>query len=180
MFYCVGFRFILPVPLTFDSSRHIPFISLPLGYLSHPPSLRSVHLAKKSNQKKATPTSPNSRKSSLSDGWRRTRPALLFLIWFFVSVAQTPSPLIRPTGSILGGAVRGESKTRTAMTAQPESACWAKKPNNSSDYQSMPTISSRPAKTLRRPAHRQAVDPQRRLSHADRHALAFLAAGADA
>ena len=36
MFYCVGLRFILPVPLTFVCSRHIPFISLPLWYLSHP------------------------------------------------------------------------------------------------------------------------------------------------
>jgi hypothetical protein len=33
-------------------------------------------------QEKATPTSPNSRKSSLPDGRRRTRPALLFLIDF--------------------------------------------------------------------------------------------------
>src|SRR5947208_11822960 len=32
----------------------------------------------------------------------------------------------------------------------------------------------------RRAAHRQGVDPQRRLADADRHALAVLAAGADA
>jgi hypothetical protein len=41
---------------------------------------------------------------------------LLFLIWFFVGGAQTPSPLIRPAGSIFGGAVRGEVKTRAVMT----------------------------------------------------------------
>jgi len=64
-------------------------------------------LAKKSDQKKATPTAPNSRKSSLPDGRRRTRPAFDVFNWFFVGRAQTPSPLIRPADSISGGAVRG-------------------------------------------------------------------------
>jgi len=36
---------------------------------------------KKVTKEKATPTSPNSRKLDLPDGRRRTRPALLFLIW---------------------------------------------------------------------------------------------------
>jgi hypothetical protein len=31
---------------------------------------------------------------------------------FFVGGAQTPSPLIRPEGTISGGAVRGKVKTR--------------------------------------------------------------------
>jgi hypothetical protein len=37
------------------------------------------------------------------------------LNWFFVSVTQTPLPLIHPAGSIFGGAERGEAKTRAAM-----------------------------------------------------------------
>jgi hypothetical protein len=46
---------------------------------------------------------------------------LLFLIWFFVGGAQTPSPLIRPAGSIFGGAVRGgKVKIRAVMTARPK------------------------------------------------------------
>jgi hypothetical protein len=65
---------------------------------------------KKVTKEKATPTSPNSRKSNLPDGRRRTRLAFAVLILFFVSEAQTPSPLIRPTDSIFGGAVRGESQ----------------------------------------------------------------------
>ncbi|MDZ7585225.1 MAG: hypothetical protein U0938_10425, partial [Thiobacillus sp.] len=52
----------------------------------------------------------------------KNSPRLAVFNLFFVGGAQTPSPLIRPAGSILGGAVRGESKTRTAMTARPESA----------------------------------------------------------
>ncbi|MEQ1591178.1 MAG: hypothetical protein ABL892_02200 [Thiobacillaceae bacterium] len=34
------------------------------------------------------------------------------LILFFVSEAQTPSPLIRPAGSIYGGAEGGEVKSK--------------------------------------------------------------------
>src|SRR5690606_29456294 len=39
---------------------------------------------------------------------------------------------------------------------------------------------ARGCETLRRPAHRQPLDPQGGLAHADRHALAVLAADADA
>jgi hypothetical protein len=36
----------------------------------------------------------------------------------FVSGAQTPSPLIRPAGPILGVPVRGKRKTRPVMTGR--------------------------------------------------------------
>jgi len=77
-------------------------------------------LAKKSNQKKATPTSTNSRKPSLPGGRQRTHPAFVVFNWFFVSGAQTPLPLIHPAGSIFGVAERGEVKTRVAMTEAPD------------------------------------------------------------
>jgi len=75
---------------------------------------------KKSNQKKATPTSTNSRKPSLPGGRQRTHPAFVVFNWFFVSGAQTPLPLIHPAGSIFGVAERGEVKTRVAMTEAPD------------------------------------------------------------
>ena len=73
-------------------------------------------LAKKSNQKKATPPSPNSRKPSLPGERQRTRPAFDVLNWFFVSGTQTPLPLIHPADSVFGGAERGKVKTRVVMT----------------------------------------------------------------
>jgi hypothetical protein len=45
---------------------------------------------------------------------------LLFLILFFVSEAQTPSPLIRPADSIFGGTVRGNVKIDAGGTLQPQ------------------------------------------------------------
>jgi hypothetical protein len=69
-------------------------------------------LAKKSNQKKATPPSPNSRKPSPPGGRQRTRPAFDVLNWFFVSGTQTPLPLIHPAGSVFGGAERGERQNQ--------------------------------------------------------------------
>jgi len=68
-------------------------------------------LAKESNQRKAPPLIPKPRKSSLPDGRQRTRPA--FAGFFnFVSGTQTPLPLIHPSGSIFGGAERGESQNQ--------------------------------------------------------------------
>ena len=72
-------------------------------------------LAKKRNQKKATPTSPKPRSSSASGGRQRTRPALLNLILFFVGGTQTPLPLIHPTHSNFGGSVRG-MKVKISLT----------------------------------------------------------------
>jgi hypothetical protein len=45
-------------------------------------------------------------------GGKELAPLLLFLIWFFVSWAQTPLPLIHPAGSIFGGAERGEGQNQ--------------------------------------------------------------------
>jgi hypothetical protein len=45
-------------------------------------------------------------------GGKELAPLLLFLIWFFVSGAQTPLPLIHPTDSIFGGAERGKSQNQ--------------------------------------------------------------------
>jgi hypothetical protein len=36
----------------------------------------------------------------------------MFLIWFSVGRAQTPSPLIRPSGSVFGGAVMEKSQNQ--------------------------------------------------------------------
>jgi hypothetical protein len=36
----------------------------------------------------------------------------LYLIWLFVSSAQTPLPLIHPANSIFGGAERGEDQNQ--------------------------------------------------------------------
>jgi len=67
---------------------------------------------KKVTKEKATPTSPKPRSLSLPSGRQRTRPAFAVLILFFVSVTQTPLPLIRPTDSDFGGAERGESQNQ--------------------------------------------------------------------
>jgi hypothetical protein len=50
-------------------------------------------------------------------GVKELAPLLLFLIWFFVSGAQTPLPLIHPPDSVSGGAERGRKvKTRAVVT----------------------------------------------------------------
>jgi hypothetical protein len=49
-------------------------------------------------------------------GCKELAPLLLFLILFYVSGTQTPLPLIHPTGSISGGAERGNVKTRAVVT----------------------------------------------------------------
>jgi hypothetical protein len=68
-------------------------------------------LAKKSNQKKATPLIPET--PEIEPAGRAAKNSPRFICISKVSGAQTPLPLIHPTGSIFGGAERGgKSKPR--------------------------------------------------------------------
>src|SRR5688572_20204386 len=72
-----------------------------------------------------------------------------------------------------------ESRSRNTVDASSnETLCLRSSQRPSRDPIQIAITSSRIK--LRRPADRQALDLQRRLADSDRHALPFLAAGADA
>ncbi len=57
--------------------------------------------------KKGDPDIPETPKTEPAGRAAKNSPRLAVFNWFFVGGAQTPSPLIRPPGSIFGGVVRG-------------------------------------------------------------------------
>jgi hypothetical protein len=62
---------------------------------------------KKVTKEKATPLIPEFPKT-VPAGWAsKNSPRFAVLICFFVTEAQTPSPLIHPAGPVFGGAERG-------------------------------------------------------------------------
>jgi len=60
-----------------------------------------------SNQRKGDPDIPEFPEIEPAGRAAKNSPRFAVFNWFFVSGAQTPSPLIRPSDSIFGGAVRG-------------------------------------------------------------------------
>jgi hypothetical protein len=83
-----------------------------------------VHTASpnESNQRKGDPDIPEFPKIESAGRASKNSPRFAVLILFFVSEAQTPSPLIRPADPIFGGAVRGKVKSKTGMTLRVEVA----------------------------------------------------------
>jgi hypothetical protein len=74
---------------------------------------------KKVTQEKATPTSPNSRKSSQPDGRRRTRPALLFLNFVFCGLGSNTFAANPPGRLDFRRGCKGRKvKTRTVTIGQ--------------------------------------------------------------
>jgi hypothetical protein len=62
---------------------------------------------KESNQRKGDPDIPEFPKTEPAGRAAKNSPHLAVFNWFFVGGAQTPSPLIRPAGSVFDGPVRG-------------------------------------------------------------------------
>ncbi|MHB0972645.1 MAG: hypothetical protein ACYC0P_00185 [Thiobacillus sp.] len=62
---------------------------------------------KESNPRKSDPDIPETPEIEPAGRATKNSPRLAVFNLVFVGGAQTPSPLIRPAGSIFGGAVRG-------------------------------------------------------------------------
>jgi len=69
---------------------------------------------KKVTQEKATPLIPETPEIEPAERAAKNSPRLTLLILFLVGGAQTPSPLIRPAGSISGGTERGRNQNQFA------------------------------------------------------------------